>query len=73
MIEEKRSNGKVNWFQLIVVSLMIIGIVVTIFIFVGGSFATAMDKLDIRINENQDCFHSIDKRLGRIEYHLGIK
>ena len=72
MIEEKRSNGTVKWFQLIIVSLTILGIIVTVIIFVGGNFAAAMDKLDSRIGDNTKCFHSIDKRLGRIEFHMGI-
>lgn len=73
MIEEKRSNGNVKWFQLILVSLTILSISAGFIIFAGNHFATAMDKMDGRISDNVKCFHSIDKRLGRIEYHLGIE
>jgi hypothetical protein len=67
------TNGNVKWWHLIPIILGIITIGVTITICVTGALSSAIEKVDIKTEKNESCYHLIDLRLSRIEAKLDIK
>ena len=71
-MSDKNNNGNVRWWHLITASLTIIGMVITITIFITSIYIRVFAAQSAKIELNANYFHSIDKRLGRIEDKLGI-
>jgi len=67
-MSDKNNNGNVKWGHFLVV----VGILVTITIFISTIYLNVFAEQSKKIGQNSDYYHSIDKRLGRIEDKLGI-